>query len=51
MDPQACFEMTFPGLAEGGTIKSEEGFSIKEKPYVLQFKNIFGTWSTCEYCG
>lgn len=30
---------------------SEEGFSIKHKPYSLLFKNISGTWNACDYCG
>lgn len=52
MPLEAAFAMTFPGLEPNATInQTEDGFSIKSKPYALNFKNISGTWSQCEYCG
>jgi ubiquitin carboxyl-terminal hydrolase 4/11/15 len=51
MDASECFAMCFPGLKTNAPISNEsEGFSLKDKPYTLHFKNISGTWSNCEYC-
>jgi hypothetical protein len=51
MNIEDSFRMTFPGLMAGGRTPNDDGFSLKDKPYLLQFKNVSGTWSACEYCG
>jgi len=52
MSLEDAFAMVFSGLELNTPINpSDDGFSIKQKPYALNFKNISGTWSQCEYCG